>query len=348
MVPASRHWSLEGSAPAALRIDRIERDLAAMWKSATTRTGGTAVSRACSSTLAVLCAAGDAEEASRRVRTISRLHPTRALVLELQPGADPPLEASAGAVCHLRGDGRGLICAEVIQVTADPGAEARLPSVVRSLAVGGLPLALLVTAPGLRSGPAFREISRDADVVIVESGSPADLPGSEDTSVRDLAWSASTDRRRALATAARHPAARTVLTAPRTVRVGRPSGPLTAATVLLAGWIAARLGLEPGATDGPDRVLARTETRTCRIDLAPGGPALRIEGASGEIEMHLDAGDHLARVEVPGSQVRVALRPQSFADRVIQELHQHEPNPAHRAALPLGRRIARALETSNP
>jgi glucose-6-phosphate dehydrogenase assembly protein OpcA len=348
MVPASRHWSLEGSAPAALRIDRIERDLAAMWKTATTRTGGTAVSRACSSTLAVLCAAGDAEEAARRVRAISRLHPTRALVLELQSGADPPLEASAGAVCHLRGDGRGLICAEVIQVTADPAAEARLPSVVRSLAVGGLPLALLATAPGLRSGAAFREISGDADVVIVESGRPADLPDPEETSVRDLAWSVSTDRRRALATAARHPAVRTVLAAPRGVRVGRPSGPLTAATVLLAGWIAARLGLQPGAADGPDRVLARSESGTCQIDLSPGGPALRIEGASGEVEVHLDAGNHLARVKAPGSQVRVPLRPQRFADRVIDEIHQHEPNPAHRAALPLARRIALALETSSP
>lgn len=347
MVPASRHWSLEGSAPAALQIGRIERDLSAMWKTATTRTGGTAVSRACSSTLALLCAAADAEEAARRVQAISRLHPTRALVLQLNPGADPPLQASAGAVCHLRGDGRGLICAEVIHVSADPGAEARLPSVVRSLAVGGLPLALLAPDPGLRSGAAFRELERDADVVIVESRRPAELPASEETFVRDLAWSASADLRRALATAARHPAAQAALASPHAVRVGRPSGPLTAATVLLAGWIAARLGLEPGAPEGPDRVLARQDGPDCRIDLAPDGPALRIESASGHIEVHLDAGDPLALVDVSGSRVRVALRPQGFAERVVQELHQHEPNPAHRAALPPARRIARALETSN-
>jgi len=115
VIDRDQRVTLEGSASGPLQVARLEHDLAAMWKTASERAGGTAVSRACSSTLVAL--AGDlGSELDPLVQAISRRHPCRVIRVERVAGGDAPLEASAGAVCHLRSGGEGLICGEEIRI----------------------------------------------------------------------------------------------------------------------------------------------------------------------------------------------------------------------------------------
>ena len=86
--------SLKGSSGGPLQVARIEHDLASMWKSASTRTGGSAVSRACASTLVALNAS-DTAGGDEWVDEISRQHPCRVIRVDSVKRGAAPLTASA-------------------------------------------------------------------------------------------------------------------------------------------------------------------------------------------------------------------------------------------------------------
>ena len=350
-------WALEGSHGGPLQVARIERDLAAMWKTATSRTGGTAVSRACASTLVVLCGEGGARDADNWVQEISRRHPCRVIVTETKPRATTPLEASAGAVCHLRPGGEGLICVEVIRIAAREDRVEALPSVVRSLAVGGLPLVLLAPDAIARRDPAFRRIAADADVVIVDSQCPADLLLDDADDARDLAWSRGSEIRGALARAAGSAGATRVLDSPRQVRIehGGSAG-VPASAMLLAGWLAVRLRLEPTGPDAGGGVRMRRAGGTIgsRMTFQPAGGeddapvAVTVSGEAGALEVRIDPEGAGAMVTTGAGCRRVALVSRTRAERVIREIHQHAPDPAFRAAQEMARRFVKVLEGDHP
>jgi glucose-6-phosphate dehydrogenase assembly protein OpcA len=342
-------WTLAGSRGGPLDVARLERDLASMWKTATARTGGTAVSRACASTLAVVSGEPGAADAERWVQAISRRHPCRVIQIELRPGPGG-LEASAGAVCHLRPGSEGLICVEVIRVIAGGGSADLLPSVVRSLAIGGLPLVLLAADAAAREAPACARMAADADLTVVDSRRAADLARGDAHAVRDLAWSRTAAMRRALACGAERHDVAGVLASLREVWVahGGPAEPSPPA-VLFAGWLAAGLGLEPdGRADGA--VALRREGAACRLRFEgrPGGDdgpgALRLIGTVGEVDVLLEPA--CARVMCAAGRRTVALRPADPAGSVIREVHRHEPDPAYLRSLSPAREMLRALEGS--
>jgi len=335
--------TLAGSAGGPLEVERLERDLASMWKAASDRTGGTAVSRACSSTLIALFPPPARPGAEEIVAALSRRHPCRVLRVERGDPGGPPLSASAGAVCHLRGDGQGLICTEEIRIVVAPGAEERIPSAVRSLSLGGLPVVLLALEAGVLGTREFEATAADAHCVVVESTCAADLAPERPAGTRDLAWSRGADLRRALGVAASDRAACEVLQ--RSVRLeilfGAAEAP-PAAALLLAGWFAAASGrMDEGG--GPGR-MPRVEFRP-----QPGGAGeLQAIAAFDEggrrVQASLHPGAHAAALEGPGGSRLVTLRPRDRADEVIEEIHQHLPPPAFAAALACARALGRSLE----
>lgn len=347
--------TLEGSAAAPLDVERLERDLAAMWKSASSRAGGTAVSRACSATLIALHppAAGPGEE--DLVTAISRRQPCRVLRVDAAAPGDPPLAASAGAVCHLRPDGQGLICAEEIRISVRPEAEDRLASALRSLALGGLPVILLALGPAARRCLAFATAIADVHRVIVDSDAAPDLAEVPPPGFRDLAWARGSALRRALAVAGEDPGTASLVETLASVQVyygGEGAAPASA--LLLAAWIAAaaRLGaVEARPAEGGVLALRRPDGGAARLALrsevaGAAGPITAIlEAADGRrIEAGLLAKGAGARLSGPFGSRAVTLRRVDRADEVIDEIRRRDPAPGWRLALPLAREIGRRLE----
>ena len=340
--------TLEGSPGGPLQVERLEHDLATMWKSASDRAGGTAVSRACGSTLVALSCGAD-PDLDEWVQEISRHHPCRAIRVETASRGEAPLSASAGAVCHLRPGGEGLICAEEIRIQVREEALDRLPSAVRSLAVGDLPFVLFAPDPAARDGEAFSGILADADVAIVDSRRLDDLDAEGRPAVRDLAWSRGSALRRATALGVGG-LPLDLLDGLREVRIAHGGdGPVPAAAHLLAGWLASRLGLVVSDSVGPERVLGREgDGGTIRLSFqrVPGpddplGLVLSLDGKSG-VEVRLADSGRSARISGPDRERDVALRRRGRAERVIDEIHRHRPDPAYLASLPLARAIGGA------
>ena len=347
--PADR-LTLKGSRGGPLQVARIERDLASMWKSASTRTGGAPVSRACASTLVALDA-GDTAGGDEWVGEISRQHPCRVIRVDSVKRGAAALTASAGAVCHLRSGVEGMICVEEIRIQVLQEALDRLPSVIRSLAIGGLPLVLF--APADRRNPAFPGVAADADVSIVDSWFAADLDLADSAQVRDLAWARGSSLRRALSQGLATAAGREVLDSLRQIRIDHGGrGPLPAAALLFAGWFAAELDLTPGRGAGREIRLAPKHRRGTGCSLTfhdssgeteePVG--VHLQGDAGELEVRLLPGRVAATIRDIRSERRIALRRRSRAQRVIDEIHRHRPEAGYVEVLPLACGIARALE----
>jgi hypothetical protein len=326
--------TLAGSAGGPLEVERLERDLASMWKAASDRTGGTAVSRACSSTLIALFTPPARPGGEDLVTALSRRHPCRVLRVERGDAAGPPLSASAGAVCHLRGDGQGLICTEEIRIVVAPGAEERLPSAVRSLSLGGLPVVLLALDAAVLGTREFAAIATDAHCVVVESAGARDLAAERPAGTRDLAWSRGADLRRALGVAAEDPTAAQVLQGCVRVEIQYGGvGPPPAAALLLAGWFAA-------VSEGSARVEFRP-----RPDGSAELHAIAAYDEGGRrVQATLNPGGHVAGIEGPAGSRLVTLRPRDRADEVIEEIHRHLPPPAFAAALARARALGQSLE----
>jgi glucose-6-phosphate dehydrogenase assembly protein OpcA len=336
--------TLAGTAGGPLEVERLERDLASMWKAASDRSGGTAVSRACSSTLIALYPPPARPGADEVVAALSRRHPCRVLRVERGDPNGPPLSASAEAVCHLRGDRQGLICTEEIRIVVAPGAEERIPSAVRSLSLGGLPVVLLALEAAVLGTREFEATAADAHCVVVESTCAADLAPERPAGTRDLAWSRGADLRRALGVAAADRAAYEVLqrTVRLEIRFGGAAAP-PAAALLLAGWFAATSGRTGSEAEGPGR-MPRVEFRPepgCTAGLQ--GIAAFDDGGR-RVQVTLPAGARAAAIEGPGGSRLVTLRPRDRADEVIEEIHRHLPPPAFAAALACARALGRSLE----
>jgi len=353
----SERLTLAGSSGGPLDVERLERDLASMWKSASDRAAGTAVSRACSSTLVALFPPAAPPGEEELVAALSRRHPCRVLRVERSEAANPPLGASAGAVCHLRADGQGLICTEEIRIAVSPGAEDRIPSAVRSLSLGGLPVVLLALDSAVLASPEFEATAADAHCIIVESADAADLARRRPVGSRDLAWSRGAALRRAVAAAADDRAAAQVMQGCERleIRYGGDSA-VPAAALLLAGWIAAAGGRTEIGRDAAGsgsltlRRAASTQTTRCEFRPDRGGPGgvlgiVALDSDGRQLQVTAAPGAATARIEGPAGSRLVTLRPRDRADEVIDEIHRHLPPPAFAAALACARSLAQALET---
>jgi len=240
-----------------LDVDALKRDLRLLWREeGKSREHPGGVTRACHSTLAL--AVGKDEETDDLVADLVRLHPARVILVRTDPGrAAGDVEAWVSASCVRRPGVFSLLCSEVIQMAAGPETGARVASAIRSLCVGGLPVAALSEHASPRTvdwvdrlGATLDQVVGDSEFLSLEEGLRwwgrcVDSVGGR-PEAGDLLWVRLLDWRRAIASWFDHPAAGLDPKAIREVTVlatEAPGGTLKA--WLLLGWLGSRLGWDP-------------------------------------------------------------------------------------------------------
>jgi glucose-6-phosphate dehydrogenase assembly protein OpcA len=306
----------------AVDVDAIERELHALLfeppEDGEVEEGKPGATRACMSNLLVWTAcAADAARVDDDIREIAEHHPSRILLLvgdAPRGGNASAIDAYVSAVCHLGDAGRRL-CSEHVVLQGGPAASRRLVSVARTLAIGDLPTSLWWTSPvpPPLAGEVFGELVEMSEQIIFDGASWPDVPDAiarTDEWVRridhrdavcDLAWARLEPWRGLLVCALDPSIEKAALPGLREVRVEHgPKGLCEA--LLLAGWMAARLGWRvAGPAQGDDGA------RTWSASGPSGTIALRIQRGAGSVgglervSVRWGAGD-AERVEVAADE----------------------------------------------
>lgn len=211
------------------------------------------------------------EETAGRVSTVitwlAERHPARVIVLVELPGGGRPgeLEAWVTTACYLSGQGGRHVCWEQVTIPARGEAVPMLHAAANSLLVPDLPTVLWWPGTPDFEGHAFRRLSDESDMVVVDSSGFADAvdglgsvarlvyDGARDYGVIDLNWARLTPWREMLAQLFDEPERqrllphirRVVVTfgAEGTVDHEQPvRGPAVVRALLLGAWLATRLG----------------------------------------------------------------------------------------------------------
>jgi hypothetical protein len=171
-----------GDAADVIEPERIERELTAMWRAAS-RDPGAPVVRACAMTLVVLAGPEGPEE---RQLEVAVHHPARVLALIPDEDDADRLDATASALCRRRAGGR-VVCCEEVRVRYGEAARPHLPSLVRALGVGDLPVVVLALDPAADPDLAER-LRPDADVVLLagDAGTDGDAESLAETIREEL------------------------------------------------------------------------------------------------------------------------------------------------------------------
>jgi len=243
-------------------VAAIERDLAALWRKASSSAAEHSVTRACAWNLVVY---GNEEARLKRANELAdalvEVVPSRTIILHHRPNATgPEVEAWVTANCRLMPGGGKLLCTEEITVEARGKGSDHLPSLTRALLVPDIPTAVLWA--GLPPhGPLAEELLAVADRVLLDT-SPFGAAGLERVEqlgskathrVADLAWLREAPLRRALASVFDPPRDASMLYRLKRVDVSCDERSVASAKLLL-GWLGARLAW--GAPERLDGVKA--------------------------------------------------------------------------------------------
>jgi glucose-6-phosphate dehydrogenase assembly protein OpcA len=263
--------------PRPVRVAELESELSALWRSAAEdATVKNAVTRACTLTLLIYVESDEAAaEVNDLVSEVTRQHPCRAITMMLEPEASPAgLEAWVSAHCHLPAAGEKQVCSEQVTIRARGEAVQGLPSVVLPLTVAGLPILLWWRAGDFSPPPYFEEILRVTQHIIVDTArfSPGgtqlrDLAAwlqklSGRVQLTDLNWNRVTPWRQLIAQCFDSPDRRPYLDRLSEVRIEYEQDSARLVTqraqgLLLAGWLATRLGWEFLRSERRDRTQPR-------------------------------------------------------------------------------------------
>jgi glucose-6-phosphate dehydrogenase assembly protein OpcA len=341
----------------------LERELRAMWRAVPGTHGS--LYRAALANLVVPLDPGDEGRLGPVLLDVTRRHPARLFRIERDPGVAPRpsgtralrdgagLRARATALCHLRPGGDGFVCSEQILLRWSDLSAPLVPSAVRSLLVGDLPVVLLDFLPG--PPPVWiGALEEVADVVIVDSAAESRperfppvwrrRPGRCEGRIHDLAWARLTPWRELLAEAFDRPDTARALASIQEVTILHGGEEPPAGAWLLAGWLATRLGWRPRARagthvrfEGPKRSVtvafekdASAAPRTvARVRVRSGAPA--------PLDLAAEHRGHspTARVEtvLPTATAReAAFGYRELAACVVGEIHRHDPNRAFEVA----------------
>jgi glucose-6-phosphate dehydrogenase assembly protein OpcA len=252
--------SLTRGEPIACDPGQIEARLSALWHSAAAGLGSDhALTRACALTLLVYVESETArDEVAELINRVSPQNPSRSVVMVVDRKADASgLAASVSGHCHFPTSSHRQICSEEIVLVARGEALSALPSAVAPLLLAGLPVYLWWRVGRFAPPQELKGILRATDRVVVDSlrfvDSVTDLEALA-TAVRgsaghirfsDLNWLRLTPWRDLAAQCFDSPEIRPYLSRLREVRIEYMAGrgtPPSAEALLLAGWLAARLG----------------------------------------------------------------------------------------------------------
>jgi glucose-6-phosphate dehydrogenase assembly protein OpcA len=229
------------------------------------------------SVLTLVAYALDAPAAQRASETIAALpeyHPSRSIVVLARPSDDEPaIDARLSAHCHIAPGLEGQVCFEEVELTVMGRAARHLHSVVLPLLVpdlpvyswwsGDLPGDLHLLSDVLdASGRFIVDSTRFSDARL---GLPclASLAQHTATAVSDLSWARLTPWRQLIAQFFDSPSLQPYLESLTTVDIEHAAGS-AAQSLLLVGWLAARLGWQPQGE----------ANHTYRLRSAGGAPVL--------------------------------------------------------------------------
>ena len=201
-----------------------------------------------------------AQRASETIANLPRYHPSRSIVVLAQPSDDEPvIDARLSAHCHIAPGLEGQVCFEVVELTVMGRAARHLHSVVLPLLVPDLPVVSWWSGDLPDDTHVLEDILDTSDRFIVDSSRLSDaesgLPCLErlvqhtTTAVGDLSWSRVASWRRLTAQIFDSPSLRPYLGGLTAVEIEHDDRS-TAQPLLLAGWLAARLGWRPESKDG--------------------------------------------------------------------------------------------------
>ena len=235
----------------------IESSLAALWQPAAEAAEQgeiPAVTRVSLGTEVVITSADRAEEAGRVWNSVSTQHPSRAVLVEIDPAHDAGLQAAIAAACHLAAPGQPQVCSERILLRTGPSGLDRLPGAVLPLLQADVPATLWWDLPTPPPATVAWALGRAMDRCLSDLTLAAD-PAQCYTTLRDcgceplsdLAWFRAARWREGLARLFDGGTGRDVTAAIERLEVvgaGRLPGQMFPAA-LLAGWLAGQLGWPP-------------------------------------------------------------------------------------------------------
>jgi glucose-6-phosphate dehydrogenase assembly protein OpcA len=239
--------------PAPLSPARLLRELDELWVGLGQQAGEEdGVLRACSMTL--LVAVDGEKEAAEVPETLAQLmrdHPSRAIVLRLDPGESAELNARVYAQCWMPFGRRQQICCEHIEISFCSSALDQVAPLAAALLAPDLPVALWCRSARLLALPAFEPVLRLARKVIIDSAAVADLASQfrlihslrdRGFLVADLSWTRLTRWRETIANVFEDPVYQHRLPAIASVSIAWDGDSLPISACYFAAWLRACTG----------------------------------------------------------------------------------------------------------
>ncbi|MBI5494101.1 MAG: glucose-6-phosphate dehydrogenase assembly protein OpcA [Deltaproteobacteria bacterium] len=344
-------------------VAAIEREFAALWRSASGEAGAAdlkPVTRACLANLVVWCE-DDAHLAALKQAFDALVVsvPARVLIVKSEPARDdaPAFESYISANCILAPGGGKLVCSEEVTLVARGDGLRHVAAVVRALLVANVPTMFLLVRPPTAGTTAVTPLLGLCDRLIIDTAMLTDLRelvrmealADGARQVVDLGWLGLAGLRSSIASVFDHDGPRAALGTLTQVNLVAPAARM-AGRVLLVAWLAERLKWR-----GPPDNL-RAGARRTSVFSGPAG-ALTVEltavpappgGAEPETLLELVMRDQVVRVRRGSEPVALietavgvrsmALDPSSLGDRVARAMGPRAFDPA------FPRVLARAVE----
>jgi glucose-6-phosphate dehydrogenase assembly protein OpcA len=284
--------------PIAVEVGEIERELGALWKSASKAgdgPAGTAVSRAALWNLLIPTRGAEALAKTKAlVDAIAQGVPVRAITLCLDdPQVGVGLTATIESNVVSQPGGARVVYSEEITLRGPVGAETHFGALVRALQIPGVPTAALWMDAAMPAALLTRELLPVTDRLIVDTGSCVRPPHLFDLQrlaahahplpVADLGWLRLGSLRLLFAGLFDPPVGGAPLQRATRLSVRhRPGGDLSA--LLLVAWLGQMLGWLPLRS-------AQTSDGGLRFDFARGadGPAARLATMASHVEADIEA-----------------------------------------------------------
>ena len=265
--------SLGQTKPHPLDLQQLRSDLSALW-----REEGKGVLRACHATLVLVVSPG--EDPDPLIEDLVLTHPSRVLCIQPDPKLPPRDIVSWASCCCMKRSSGMLVCSETLRFVTGEGADERLPSIVRSLAVGGLPLVVICRETSPLHLSWIDAIREEADMIVgrsggLELGEALELwresTKARGTRVEDLTWDELRPWRSVIQS--RFDRARDVsrlsALSEVTLEMGQRSS-IAPAALLLAGWLGSRLQWTRPERLAPNRVRVKRSGGEILIEFQPG------------------------------------------------------------------------------
>jgi len=265
----TQEHSVALSAAKGIEVARLEKELTAMWSTATDGheddegredAAASGVTRACVLNLVACTLHPDSRaKVDEVLDDVIEQHPARVLVLVIDQGGEPKLDAYVSTRCQLSSKGAKQICGEQITIEAGGVAGETLASAVAPLLIPDVPVFLWWKDVPDFDDKLFQRLAATADRVVIDSTSfvhpdenflrLAEMISAPQSKVKlsDLSWGQLTAWRTLLASFWDVPEYRTHLDQIDQLEIiyeqpDASSGAITLRALLVVGWLGAQLG----------------------------------------------------------------------------------------------------------